>query len=332
MDLTHLTNEQLNNAWLEAQKIHSATDIYRGDCLRIALQKLPDASPIMNTTNYENELKLPEPAKDAPTPPPGFHLATKAELDHAPEGMMLMDKDQEAVGHEGWVKSILSVGASINHANRKFAHWCCPDAPTEELVTATGTQALVCRDIAKRQAFGMSKYGVSVAENPLNTEQWLTHLYEELLDGAVYAKRAIGMVTPLREERDAALARAEQAESRADRLAEQVKNQAQGFKDIGAGALSAAWMMKAALASAPEASGEGWMPIESAPRDTMAIHDLDHYGPRLMMWEGGHQFIARWWERNGRSNWIDDGGNARRPTHWQPLPPPPSNSTSTAKE
>jgi len=54
-----------------------------------------------------------------------------------------------------------------------------------------GTEKAVCEDIAKRQEFGMNKYGVSVAENPLNQRQWFQHAYEECLDQAVYLKRAI---------------------------------------------------------------------------------------------------------------------------------------------
>ncbi len=62
---------------------------------------------------------------------------------------------------------------------------------TNGLNVATGTEAQVCGDIANRQAHGIAKYGTSVADNPLTQEQWLQHMYEELLDGAVYAKRLI---------------------------------------------------------------------------------------------------------------------------------------------
>lgn len=55
----------------------------------------------------------------------------------------------------------------------------------------TGTEARVCEDIAKRQALGLSKYGISVENNPLLLKAWLQHQYEELLDAAVYCKRAI---------------------------------------------------------------------------------------------------------------------------------------------
>lgn len=54
-----------------------------------------------------------------------------------------------------------------------------------------GTESDVCADIQKRQAFGLKKYGVTVANNPLDLKAWLQHAYEECLDQAVYLKRAI---------------------------------------------------------------------------------------------------------------------------------------------
>lgn len=56
---------------------------------------------------------------------------------------------------------------------------------------ATGTELQVCQDIAKRQQFGLNKYGVAVADNPLSLMEWLQHAYEESLDQAVYLKRAM---------------------------------------------------------------------------------------------------------------------------------------------
>lgn len=56
---------------------------------------------------------------------------------------------------------------------------------------ATGTEAQVCADIAKRQRRGLAKYGTTVANNPLLLAQWIQHLYEELLDAAVYSKRIL---------------------------------------------------------------------------------------------------------------------------------------------
>ena len=61
---------------------------------------------------------------------------------------------------------------------------CCENQPT-------GIEALVCADIARRQQLGIKKYGVTVRDNPLTLKQWLQHRYEELLDDAIYTKRAI---------------------------------------------------------------------------------------------------------------------------------------------
>ena len=60
-----------------------------------------------------------------------------------------------------------------------------------EKVIPSGIEAMVCQDIAERQAIGMNKYGVSVADNPLDLREWLWHAYEETLDKAVYLRRAI---------------------------------------------------------------------------------------------------------------------------------------------
>ncbi|HQQ68776.1 MAG TPA: hypothetical protein PLL92_00465 [Alicycliphilus sp.] len=57
-----------------------------------------------------------------------------------------------------------------------------------------GIEAEVCADIARRQQMGINKYGTTVADNPLSLRQWLTHQYEELLDAAIYCKRAIAEI------------------------------------------------------------------------------------------------------------------------------------------
>ncbi len=55
----------------------------------------------------------------------------------------------------------------------------------------TGTEARVCALVAQRQAFGLNKYKVSVAQNPLSLREWLTHALEESLDLSVYLMRSI---------------------------------------------------------------------------------------------------------------------------------------------
>lgn len=58
-------------------------------------------------------------------------------------------------------------------------------------MSAEGTEARVCADIIERQRAGIKKYGTSVRENPLALREWLNHAYQELLDGAIYLRRAM---------------------------------------------------------------------------------------------------------------------------------------------
>jgi Fe-S-cluster containining protein len=73
---------------------------------------------------------------------------------------------------------------------------CCDKFPPEPIAPAlaTGIEAEVCADIAARQRKGIAKYGMTVAQNPLELQQWLQHAYEEVLDQAVYLKRAIAKI------------------------------------------------------------------------------------------------------------------------------------------
>lgn len=64
-------------------------------------------------------------------------------------------------------------------------------SPKDYKLPATGTEGLVCDDIAARQKMGVAKYGTTVCANPLELKQWLQHAYEEALDQAIYLKRAI---------------------------------------------------------------------------------------------------------------------------------------------
>ncbi len=69
--------------------------------------------------------------------------------------------------------------------------------------------------------------------------------------------------------------------------------------------------------------GEGWRPIETAPKD----------GTRFLSWpahlDGGvTAAVETWWyEHPSTQGWITDafdcGDYEFAPTHWQPLPPPP---------
>lgn len=46
-------------------------------------------------------------------------------------------------------------------------------------------------DLLARSQVGIRKYGVTLAENPIQLRDWLQHAYEEMLDGANYLKAAI---------------------------------------------------------------------------------------------------------------------------------------------
>lgn len=49
----------------------------------------------------------------------------------------------------------------------------------------------ICADLYHRERIGVSKYGTTVDRDDLEVEDWLQHLYEEALDQAVYARRAL---------------------------------------------------------------------------------------------------------------------------------------------
>lgn len=50
---------------------------------------------------------------------------------------------------------------------------------------------LVCADIRSRQEVGRVKYPTTVAKNTAPLKEWLNHQYQELLDAAIYCRRAI---------------------------------------------------------------------------------------------------------------------------------------------
>ncbi len=50
----------------------------------------------------------------------------------------------------------------------------------------TGIEAMVCKEIARRQQLGIQKYGVTVADNMLAFKEWVRHAKEEALDLAIY--------------------------------------------------------------------------------------------------------------------------------------------------
>lgn len=90
--------------------------------------------------------------------------------------MRLLEK--EAHEHTGEARRVLTDTAAY------LAHRATNGVPT-------GVEAEVCDLIADRQRKGIAKYGMTVADNPLALRDWLQHALEEVLDQAVYLKRAI---------------------------------------------------------------------------------------------------------------------------------------------
>lgn len=90
--------------------------------------------------------------------------------------MRLLEK--EAYEHTGEARRVLTdTAAYLGHRARNGV--------------PTGVEAEVCDLIADRQRKGIAKYGMTVADNPLALRDWLQHALEEVLDQAVYLKRAI---------------------------------------------------------------------------------------------------------------------------------------------
>ena len=72
---------------------------------------------------------------------------------------------------------------------------------------------------------------------------------------------------------------------------------------------------RAAIAALDKARGDGWLPMESAPRDGSRILAWFSYGPEVVNWKYG------WWHHK-----LDR--ECHEPTHWRPLPAPPAREVS----
>lgn len=66
--------------------------------------------------------------------------------------------------------------------------------PETITLEVSGTEAEICKAIARRQQVGIRKYGLTVRESKLSLRQWLQHSLEEKLDDIVYMQRAIEQI------------------------------------------------------------------------------------------------------------------------------------------
>ena len=51
--------------------------------------------------------------------------------------------------------------------------------------------AAVIADLRRRESKGLETYGTTMDRNDLSREEWMNHLYEELLDASLYLKKLI---------------------------------------------------------------------------------------------------------------------------------------------
>ena len=82
---------------------------------------------------------------------------------------------------------------------------------------------------------------------------------------------------------------------------------------------------RAALESAGQVRGDGWLPIESAPKDGTTII--------VFRPNANNKYILRvsadrWLEIDGRGVWAKSNASTQ-PTHWQPLPVSPDEGMRT---
>ncbi len=67
--------------------------------------------------------------------------------------------------------------------------------PSETMPTLDPVVNVIIQKLVDRHKQGMLTYGVSMADNPLSTEQWINHAIEEALDFACYLERLKSSLT-----------------------------------------------------------------------------------------------------------------------------------------
>lgn len=70
----------------------------------------------------------------------------------------------------------------------------------------------------------------------------------------------------------------------------------------------------------------GWQPIETAPKDGTYILGWNDelLSPVVMFWKMGPQYQSYW--ATAPAHYV------KRPTHWMPLPPPPTDAMLAQRE
>lgn len=76
------------------------------------------------------------------------------------------------------------------------------------------------------------------------------------------------------------------------------------------------------------AESQQWRLMAEAPKQIQRSYKNAEYGPYILAWPVfGLVARVRWWQSKSKPeeycNFLEDGGNAVRPTHFMPLPEPP---------
>lgn len=90
---------------------------------------------------------------------------------------------------------------------------------------------------------------------------------------------------------------------------------------------------------APLGEPPEWRPIETAPKDGTAVLVMRNIWPGTATGfaedcNGHNTYVAAWWTNRWvcYMDWIDDPTCPIKPTHWMPIPAPPTNPAQAEKK
>ena len=91
----------------------------------------------------------------------------------------------------GQIKALASLVFSAAFSERKQLEKEEHEAkqPDSDAPAPDEIEERIIQEIRRRRDIGREKYGTSMERTDLTTQQWLQHMKEELLDGAIYCER-----------------------------------------------------------------------------------------------------------------------------------------------
>ena len=82
----------------------------------------------------------------------------------------------------------------------KMAEFPKPEGYIKEDTTSDKIVQSVMNDLNERSKIGIKKYGTTLDRDDLSKADWAQHLYEELLDAALYTKKLINELNEIKNE------------------------------------------------------------------------------------------------------------------------------------